>query len=124
MGLRVQNEADLAESMEDEDDFGWPITVTDPNGVSQPLIGLSTDIMQIIDPDTGMVLKGRTASVALRISSLVFSSLPEAVANSAAKPWRADFEDINGSPYTFKVKESSPDRAIGIVVCILETYQP
>ena len=124
MGLRAQSEADLAESMEDEDDFGWPITVTDPNGVSQSLIGLSTDIMQVIDPDTGMVLSGRTASVALRISSLVFSSLPEAVANSAAKPWRVDFEDINGNPYYFKVKESNPDRAIGIVVCILETYRP
>ena len=123
MGLRTQIEADLAESMEDEDDFGWPVTIVAPDGVSQSLIGLSTDIAQIIDPDTGMVISGRMASIALRISTLIFATLPEGVADQTSKPWLVWFEDVNGNPYTFKVKESNPDRAMGIVVCILELYQ-
>jgi len=33
------------------------------------------------------------------------------------------FDDINGHSHTFKVSEAMPDRAIGIVTCMLETYR-
>ncbi len=39
-------------------------------------------------------------------------------------PWVVRFDDINGKPYVFKVVESRPDRTIGVVVCMLESYVP
>jgi len=127
MGLRAEAESVLEEILEDENFFAWPITVTDPNELYKPLTGRSNDIGQIIDPDTGAVISGRSASVALRISSLLgagFSSIPEGIPDESSKPWLVAFDDINGNAYTFKVSEGNPDRAIGIVVCQLELYTP
>lgn len=125
MGLRAQQEADLAEILEDPNDWGWPITVTGPNGDSASFVGSSTDIGQIFDPDTGQAVSGRLASVALRISSLIAAglSIPAGIADASIKPWLVEFDDINGNSYTFKVSKSHPDRAAGIVTCVVELYQ-
>lgn len=126
MGLREIAEQDLGTILEDRDrGFGWPITVKSPAAVSAPLTGFSNDIAQLIDPDTGQAVSGRLATVAIRISSLTAAglSLPYGIVNTASKPWLITFDDINGNSYTFKVQESNPDRAIGMVVCILEAYK-
>lgn len=119
-------ESDLGAILEDGVmGFGWPITVTSPGGISVPLTGFSDDISQVIDPDTGQAVSGRLASVALRISSLDTAGLgiPRGIADSASKPWAIEFSDINGNPFKFKVQQSNPDRALGLVTCILELYK-
>ena len=126
MSIRQLAESDLGAILEDSAmGFGWPITVTDPSGLSVPLTGFSDDISQVIDPDTGVAVSGRLATVALRISSLVLEGLglPVAIADSSRKPWVIQFNDINGNTFTFKVSESNPDRALGMVICQLELYQ-
>lgn len=126
MGLREQAEADLAFILEDSvGGFGYPITLTDPAGKTDTFTGFSDDIAQVIDPDTGQAVSGRLASVALRISSIYNKgfTLPKGIADTGSKPWVVQFDDINGLPYTFKVSESNPDRAMGIVVCLLEAYR-
>ena len=126
MGLRETAEADLAGIMEDDTTgFGWPITITNPAGTDLAMTGLSTDIAQVIDPDTGTAVSGRMASVALRISSLYVGgfTLPQGIADSGSKPWLIAFDDINGLSYKFKVAQSNPDRAAGIVTCLLEAYK-
>ena len=126
MGLRDQISADIKSILEDSDTgFGWAITVTDPDGVSGDLTGFSDDIAQSIDPDTGLAVSGRTASVALHFTSLSDEGLgiPVAIADSTKKPWIVEFDDIVGESYTFKVSESIPDRAVGVVVCLLEVYE-
>lgn len=126
MGLRDLAEKDLGRILEDDArGFGWPITLTDPAGLSSTgLVGFSDDIGQLIDPDTGALVNGRLASVALRISSLILQgfALPRGVADQASKPWVVTFDDINGTAHTFKVRQANPDRALGMVVCILEGY--
>jgi len=125
MGLRDIAEQDLGAILEDSTmGFGWSIQVTDPSGLSKPLTGFSDDISQIIDPDTGTAVSGRLISVALRISSLTEAglALPVGIADSASKPWIIEFDDINGNPFTFKVAQSNPDRALGLVTCLLEFY--
>ena len=128
-GLRAIAEQDLGNILEDSDyGFGWSIAVTAPDGVKDDtLIGFSNDIAQIIDPDTGQAVSGRLASAALRMSSLQTAfptqGLPKGVADENKKPWIVEFNDINGSAYKFKVQESSPDRALGMVICILEEYK-
>lgn len=128
MSLRVQAEADLAFILEDGvNGFGWAITVTAPTGAVATLTGFSDDIALTIDPDTGQAVSGRTASIAIRISTLLSfagMTLPAGIADAAKKPWVVEFEDINGVACKFKVRESMPDRALGIVVCILEAYRP
>lgn len=125
MGLRKTAEKDLGSILEDKTrGFGWPVTIQDPDGNIGNMTGFSDDISQIIDPDTGQAVSGRLASVALRMSSLCSNglTLPVGIADVSSKPWLVQFNDINGNPFTFKVQESNPDRALGIVVCILGFY--
>lgn len=125
MGLRETAETDLAFILEDaETGFGWSISVTDPAGTTEELTGFSNDIAQLIDPDTGQAVSGRLASAVLRISSLTAAglALPVGIADSASKPWIVVFNDINGTAHTFKVAQSNPDRALGIVSLLLEAY--
>lgn len=125
MSLRQLAEADLGLIMEDATTgFGWAITITDPAGVSASLTGLSDDIAQLIDPDTGQAVSGRMASVALRLSSLTAAGLgiPVGISDSSSRPWVVQFDDINGTAHTFMVQKSNPDRALGIVTLILEAY--
>lgn len=127
MGLREVAEADLGNILEDLTGFGFAITVIDPAGLSINFVGLSNDISQLIDPDTGQAVSGRFASVALRISTLqasAFTELPKGVSDKTIKPWRVDFLDINGNVGTFKVVQSNPDRGLGILTCIVEAYTP
>ena len=127
LGLRAIAENDLAFVLEDADyGFGWPITITDPTGLQQSLVGASSDIAQIIDPDTGTLISGRLATATLRISTLqtVFATLPEGVTDAAVKPWLVTFDDINEKSFTFKVAKSNPDRKLGVLFLVLETWIP
>ena len=126
MGLRAIAENDLKLILEDAQyGFGWPITVTNPLEVVAELVGFSDDIAQIIDPDTGQAVSGRLASVVLRLSTLeqVGIGIPQGIADLGSKPWIVRFDDINGNAFTFKVSQSNPDRALGVVVCLLELYR-
>lgn len=127
MSLRVLAEADLAVILEDDvTGFGWPITVTAPTGAVATVTGFSDDISQLIDAETGQAVSGRLATVAIRVSTLLSfagMSMPRGIADAGEKPWVVEFNDINGNVHKFKVRESNPDRALGIVVCILEAYR-
>ena len=126
MSLREIAESDLGVILEDSVyGFGYSITVTDPAGTVKPFTGYSNDISQIIDPDTGQAVSGRLASVALRISSLTAAgfTLPQGIADASKKPWIIEFDDINGNAFKFKVSQSNPDRALGMIACLLELYK-
>ena len=127
MNLRELAEADLAKTLEDGAiGFGYPIILTSPDKVSKTLTGYSNDISFSIDPDTGLAVSSRVASVALRISSLIaagFVTLPEAIQNDTLKPWIVQFNDLSNNPFIFKVQEGHPDRGLGIITCTLEIYR-
>jgi len=124
MGLREDAALDMREIHEDLDDFGWPIVVTDPNGTSADLTGLTNDISQAIDPDTGAMVSGRVASVSIPLSALSDAGLgiPVGIADTDSRPWLVAFDDSTGVSWAFKVAQSNPDRTIGLVVCLLEAY--
>ena len=126
MSLRTQAALDFAAFISDAAGFGWPVTVTDPAGAFVAMTGLSTDVSETIDPETGIAVSGRSASVTLAMSALTTAGLgiPKGVTNKTGKPWVVTFDDIEGTAHTFKVTESRPDRAIGAVVCVLEAYNP
>jgi hypothetical protein len=132
MGLREQAGLDLLGILEDRDGgFGWPITVTNPAGASLDLIGFSSDIGLTIDPETGVAISGRTASVALPISRILDAgfALPRAVTDTSSKPWLVRFDDAYGRSHLFKVQSADPDTSIGgggsggCITCKLEAYR-
>ena len=105
-------------------DFGWTITITDPADLSADIKGYSNDIAQVIDPETGQIVSGRVATIALALRALADAglSIPEGIEDPTKKPWRVTFTDTDANSYNFKVLASNPDRALGIVTCELESY--
>lgn len=126
MNLRDMADRDLGFIMEDEKTgVGQPIFVTNPEGVRERFVGPANDISQMIDPETGMVVSGRTVSVSIRLSTLKLRGFetPRGIGNSRSKPWVIDFVDQLGEKHVFKVIDANPDRTIGNVLCILEEYK-
>jgi hypothetical protein len=119
---------DLEFTLEDNaEGFGWLISVTDPSGQTNvgPLYGSYMDIGLAIDPDTGMLVSGQRATIALKIESLSDQGLgiPQAIADESKKPWVVVVTDTNSVESTFKVSSSQPDRIMGLVTCTLEEYK-
>jgi hypothetical protein len=108
----------------DEDGFGWPITVVDPSDTSVDFIGFANDIGESLDPETGLLVSSRSASVSLPIVSLFDAgmTIPEGIHDSSQRPWVVITDDINGTTHTFKVSATKYDRALGNIVCQLEVY--
>lgn len=125
MSLRETAAADFRAIVGDAAGFGWPVTVKPPDGRVLELVGLSTDVSEMIDPQTGIAISGRTASVTLSTKAFEDAGfpIPRGVAEESGKPWIVTFNDIGGKPHTFKISEAKPDRAIGSVVCMLEVYK-
>lgn len=125
MSLREVAAQDAIRILENTNEFGWPVALTNPDQVSIQLYGSSVDIGQTIDPETGLAVAGRRASVALPIASILAAGLeiPIAISDRTKKPWVVTFNDINGFSHSFKVCESMSDRALGIVTCLLESYK-
>lgn len=126
MNLRQLAERDLGAILEDSaNGFGWDIVLTAPDGARHPVTGFSDDIAQVVDPETGLIVSGRLASVALRMSTLQRAGLelPRAISDTAAKPWGVEFCDIIGHSHRFKIIQSHPDRALGLITLILEIYK-
>jgi hypothetical protein len=121
MGLRTQAIADAKAILEDSTSgFGWPLTLTSPAGVPALLVGFTTDVAETIDPETGVAVSGRRASVAIALLSL--PELPTAVPDANRRPWIVTFADVTLAASTWKVVEVLPDRAVGVVVLLLEAY--
>ena len=126
MSLRVLAEADLAHILEDgKSGPGHNITLARPDGLSADFIGASSDIGQLIDPDTGVAVSGRQATISLRMSTVLqkLYALPVGVTDSSSKPWVAMFADVLGQTHTFKIVEAMPDRSLGVINCTLELYK-
>lgn len=129
MGLREIAEADLAVTLEDVTGGGaWAIELIAPDRNSHGLSGLSGDIGAVIDLQTGMPVAGRSAHVSLRMSSILaagFDSLPKRVDNfngENSNPWQVKFLDLAGNEHAFIVRDSKPDRTLGLITLTLEFY--
>ena len=128
MSLRVQAEADLAVTVEAPGDFGLVFTLTDPAGFTSvtPLYGSSADVGVTVDPDTGLAVSARRATLTARRSSIEaagYASLPEGTADGAVKPWIVNFAGPGSPTRAYIVKRSWPDRALGVLTMTLELYR-
>ncbi len=106
--------------------FGTVITLTDPDLFSAEVTGRTNDISLAIDPNTGVAVSGRTATVAIDMQELTdkgFSSLPAAQSDKTKKPWIIEWIDQLGESHVFTVLEGNPDKALGIILCTLSFYK-
>ena len=106
--------------------FGTEITLTDPSLFSAIVVGRTNDISFAIDPDTGVAVSGRTATVAIDLHVLTdagFSSLPSAQSDKTKKPWIVEWIDLKGNSHSFTILEANPDRTLEIVLCTLQFYK-
>lgn len=124
MGLLEQAAADLAEILSDDVGFAVPITVVDPGGSQATINGLATDIGLTINPETGIAVASRKASVALSLRALEAAGLgqPYGVADGSRKPWTVTLTLPTGDEQTFKITTTMPDK-LGVIVCFLEIYE-
>lgn len=111
---------DARSLLEDPAGFRRELTLTSPAGVVTPLGGYATDVAESVDPETGTIVAGRRASVAVSLLSLV--ELPKAEAEAGARPWVVAFAMMPLAATIWKVVEVRPDRAVGVVVLLLEAY--
>lgn len=125
MSLRNLATDDLGRILNDDiGGFAVAIEIIDPLGLSLPFKGLSTDIHQTIDPETGVTVSGRSASVSVFIRDLQVAGfqIPHRVMQEEERPWQVLFLDSSGAEHHFIVRESMPDRTIGCLVLTLEAY--
>jgi hypothetical protein len=125
VNLRVQAEADLRAILHDAGGFSWPIRVIDPDGRQAQLQGFANDVAVSLDPETGIPVANRKATVAIAIRDLLEANLeiPKGIADGEKGAWVVEFNDINGRPTTAKISDAMPDRGLGIVTCTLEAFR-
>ncbi|MFW6031052.1 MAG: hypothetical protein ACOC9T_00555 [Myxococcota bacterium] len=123
MSLRDEAAADLRAILEDTEGLAVAVTVTSPEGTQAELSGLVADIGQTTDPETGQLVVGRQASVALPVPGLSAAGLgtPRLVPEGSKRPWLVRWTGQDGVERTFKVVQVLPDE-LGVVTCILEAY--
>lgn len=126
MSLLQQAAADLRAIVENTNEFGVAIKVEDPDGLSSNQNGLTTDVGNMFDPNTGQMIAGRRASVALSTQALLaagHTGLPAGASDPSKTPWIVTFLDIHGRECVFMVSAAMPDRKLGLVTCSLEHYR-
>lgn len=129
MGLRAQAAADAKKILNDATSgAGWRISIYDPSAptVAVPFVGFTNDISFVLDPDTDDFVTGRRASIAVSLTDIEAASLsgiPDAVPDTAGRPWVVEFVGLDAETYKFKVAQSMPDRTLNVLVLDLEAYQ-
>ena len=106
--------------------FGTVIKITDPDLLSATVTGRTNDISFAIDPNTGLAVSGRTATITIDMKELTekgFTSLPVAQTDKKKKPWLVEWTDQLGEAHIFIVLEGNPDRTLGNILCTLQFYK-
>jgi len=126
VNLLAQSAADSKVILEDSAaGFAQDITITPPDGPPVVVRGWANDRAQGIDPETGLMVSAREASIAVSLSTLALAGLdvPKGEADESQRPWVVSFADLHGKVRTFKVTESNPDQMGDLVTCTLEVYR-
>lgn len=124
MNLITQAENDLSFTLEDVDNgFGVDVEISDPLGNVYQLTGQSTDVGMLIDPGTGIGVRGRTAEITFRLSTVldVIGTIPDK--DETGMGWILKVRNVNGDEWTFGITVADVDRKIGLVRVALELLE-
>jgi len=124
MNLTEQAESDLSFVLEDDvNGFGVAVKVINPAGTEFDLKGQSTDIGLVIDPATGIGVRGRMAEITFRLSTVmsVIGEIPDK--SETGTGWLLQATNVNGDEWTFAVGQADVDRKLGLVKIALELVE-
>lgn len=125
MNLRDLAALDHAAILSDgADGFGWPVVVVAPSGQMAITTGFTSDVGEVIDPQSGMAVIGRRVTVQLLPGPIKTAGLGDvrAIADGNSKPWLVRFADVHGVGRTYKVMAVYPDQVLGSIRCDLESF--
>jgi hypothetical protein len=122
--LRDDAAAFTREILEDDDGFSQAIDVWNPAGEKLSLKGFAKYVGQTLDPGTGLLVSGMASSVTLPLGALVDGGfeMPMGELDQRKAVWVVEFANADGKAMRFKVKQTHPDRTLGVVVCQLEHW--
>lgn len=105
--------------------FAIPILVTNPEGVELAMAGFTTDVGEVVDPQSGMLIDGRRVSVQILTAPLIAAGMgePRAVSDGSRKPWLVRFANVHGEQRTYKIFEVKPEDVLGSHKCLLEAWE-
>lgn len=128
MAIRDLAIADTAAILSDVAGSAVPVDLINPDGNRKRIGGHSADIGRSIDPQTGLEVSARAASVTIPIRCAEGLGpqfgMPRGEPDSAKRPWRVEYRDAMGVTHFYKVREVLPDRTVGAWVLLLEPYNP
>lgn len=114
MSLRDQALADAQFALENASDFGQDINLIAPDGTVTPMRGYTGDITELIEPDSGQIVTGRSIHVMLFINSLPPGPRPVGIQDLNGIPWRVSFPNISSKVVkSYGVRATQPDDAMG-----------
>lgn len=104
-------------------DFAVSMVVTSPEGRKVTVAGIAADIGLSIDPETGVSIAGRKASVAISSALLAENGLelPRNIPENDKRPWVVEWTPPTGPAQKMKVVSTIPDK-LGVVILQLEKY--
>lgn len=105
--------------------FAQLLTITNPASVSLTVPGLASDVGEIVDPQTQLIIQARRATCTFDSLPLIDAGMGTiaAIADGRQRPWTVAFEDANGVSRVYKVLQVAPDKHIGSVRCELEAWR-
>ena len=105
-------------------EWGRSIILQNPSGETVKITGITGDISEVVDPDTGQLVQGRRVHIRIPLSDLTVAGfqIPENIPDTGEKPWLVRFFDTQKVEYLFRVVQPLPDRTLGSITLILEVY--
>lgn len=122
MSLLAKAAADVRSILNDVGGgFAVPIAVVAPDGTTATINGLQTDVGLAIDPDTGVMVAGRKASIVISQADLAAAGLdiPQGVPDDDENPWLVRWTPPTGAEQTMKVVNALPDKLGCLVLTVV-----
>lgn len=126
MGLFNDCIQDAADYTSDSEGFGVSIIITDSNGLTITVYGLTAKHHTQVDSETGAPVSSKVASIAISEQKFYESNSLFRVRNSNGevdmKGYKVSVKDSTGSTCNYKINTQFPDETIGLLVFTLSDY--
>lgn len=122
MGLTAQAKADIEQITSNSAEWGIPMVFTRPdNSMSVPLTGLHTKHHLGINPENGLRVNVKNASVTVSEKFFINAGyvVRDAKGEVAMRDHKVQVKDSTGVTCLYVVREWFPDEAVGLIVFIL-----
>lgn len=124
MGLIDQAKKDIEQITSNSNEFGVSMTFTAPTSKTATVTGLHKKHHLGIDPEKGVAVNTKTASVSVSEKFLADAGYPVRNGNGVVdlKKHLVAVKDSTGTTETYIIEQWFPDETIGLIVCTLGTY--